>query len=126
MSKQQTIEEKIKETILQPTLAGKPAMSEFMGGQLARQLSQLFEAECQKENWIDAPDKAGTYWLSPFCNSCYISPHIREVIDYGRPERGLEVRDSISNTIPVKLFVEEYYPKGKWFYVAEPKWQALK
>jgi hypothetical protein len=70
--------------------------------------------------WIDIPDKAGSYWMSAFCDGHYISPRIQEVIDYARPGRGLEVRYS-PITIPVKKFVEEYRPKAKWLFISQPK-----
>ena len=70
--------------------------------------------------WIDIPDRAGVYWLSPFCDGHYINSRIQEVIDYSRPERGLEARYS-DDTVPIKLFIKEYYPKAKWMFVPEPK-----
>lgn len=79
-----------------------------------------------EEHWLDIPDKAGEYWLSAFCEGKYIRPRIISVIDYQRPDRGIEVQyDFPHDTVPVKLFCEEYYPKAKWLFIAEPKWQAL-
>ena len=72
--------------------------------------------------WIDIPTKRGEYWLSPFCEGRYISPRIMSVIDYERPDRGLEVQyDFPHDTIPIKIFVKEYYPKAKWMLIKEPE-----
>ncbi|KKN44530.1 hypothetical protein LCGC14_0692100 [marine sediment metagenome] len=76
-------------------------------------------ADMQRE-WIDEPTERGEYWVSSFIEGHYISPHIMKVIDYDRPQRGLEVcydRD----TIPVKLFGKEYRPKAKWMFIPEPE-----
>lgn len=78
-----------------------------------------------RESWIDVPDKRGDYWVSPFVEGRYIHPRILSVIDYERPDRGLEVQyDFPHETIPVKTFCEEYYPKAKWLYIPEPNWQT--
>jgi hypothetical protein len=74
--------------------------------------------------WQDAPDKAGSWWMSPKCDGLYQRPHIMEVVDYDRPGRHLEFwygRD----TIPVKL-LGEYYPESKWLFIPIPKWDGLK
>jgi len=87
---------------------------------------------CYKEmlkelgEWVDMPIKRGNYWVSPFCEGKYIKPRIISVIDYQRPDRGLEVQYEFPrDTIPVKTFCEEYYPKAKWMFIPEPEWQAL-
>lgn len=72
-------------------------------------------------DWVDVPTKAGVYWLSPFIEGAYIRPRIMGVIDYDRPNRGLEVEyDFPHETIPVKIFVKEYYPKAKWMFIENP------
>jgi hypothetical protein len=77
--------------------------------------------------WQDAPDKAGNWWVSAFCEGRYISPRILEVIDYQRPERRLEVRNpGTFDTIPVRKFVGEYYPNARWQYIPEPNMRELK
>jgi len=74
------------------------------------------------QNWIDVPDKAGDYWLSPFVDGRYIQPRIMGVIDYQRKDRRLEVQyDFPHDTIPVKKFVKEYYPKAKWMFIEIPE-----
>ncbi len=75
--------------------------------------------------WVNKPTKRGNYWVSPFVDGRHISPNIMKVIDYERPNRGLEVwydRD----TLPVKLFCKEYYPKAKWMFIEMPDWDELK
>ena len=55
--------------------------------------------------WVDIPTKRGEYWMSPFIDGKYIAPRILSVIDYERPDRGLEVQyDFPHDTIPVKTF----------------------
>ena len=77
--------------------------------------------------WVDEPDQRGDYWISPFIEGKYIGPRIISVIDYQRPDRGLEVQYySPSDSIPVKTFCKEYYPKAKWMFIPEPDWQSLK
>jgi len=76
--------------------------------------------------WLEAPTEKGEYWFSPFVEGRYIHPRIISVIDYGRPDRGLEVQDDFPHeTIPVRIFVKEYYPKAKWMLIREPDWQVL-
>jgi len=71
--------------------------------------------------WVDMPTERGEYWMSPFIEGRHISPQILTVLDYGRPDRGLEVvYDFPRDTIPVSLFVTEYYPKAKWMLIKEP------
>jgi len=72
-------------------------------------------------NWIDFPTKGGMYWLCPFVDGKYISPHIQRIIDYSRPDRGLEAENYGSDSVPVKLYCEEYYPKAKWLFIPRPK-----
>ena len=75
----------------------------------------------QVEEWVDIPTKRGEYWMSPFIDGKHMSPHILSVIDYERPDRGLEVcYDFPRDTIPVKTFTEEYYPNAKWTLIKEP------
>jgi len=71
--------------------------------------------------WTDAPVQAGEYWVSPFCDGNYIQPRILSVIDFQRPDRGLEVQYESPHCIPVKTFIEEYYPKAKWMFIQRPK-----
>jgi len=74
-----------------------------------------------KRKWMDMPTESGQYWVSPFVEGRYISPRILTVIDYQRPDRGLEVQyDFPRDTVPVKTFVEEYYPNAKWMFIKEP------
>jgi hypothetical protein len=73
------------------------------------------------EKWVDIPDKRGEWWMSSYHSECgFVSPLIIRVIDYQRPDRGLEV-DYDRESIPVKVFVEEYYPKAKWMFISEPE-----
>lgn len=72
--------------------------------------------------WADIPTERGEYWVSPFVEGRYISPRILLVFNYERPDRGLEVHyDFPRNTVPVKTFVREYYPKAKWLLIKEPE-----
>ena len=71
-------------------------------------------------NWLDAPTQAGMYWMSPFCDGGYRYPHMKEVIDFDRPGRGLEVVESLSDCVPIDLYLREYYPKSKWLYLKAP------
>ena len=83
-------------------------------------LSLLYPAELPAL-WLDVPDKAGEWWMSAHCDGQYIEPSILRVIDYGRADRGLEVDHHFPHeTVPVKEFTEEYYPKSKWLYIPEP------
>lgn len=78
------------------------------------------------EKWTDTPDKRGDYWISPFIDGHYIEPHIITVIDYARPDRGIEVKYTyLGDTVPVDVFVREYYPKTKWLFIEVPDWKAL-
>jgi hypothetical protein len=77
------------------------------------------------EKWIDAPDKAGAWWMAAFCEGRYVRPYIQDVIDYARPDRGLEVLQRSPDSIPVPLFVTEYYPKSKWLFIPVPNIAAL-
>jgi hypothetical protein len=71
--------------------------------------------------WVDIPTESGEYWVSPFVEGRYVSPRILTVIDYQRPDRGLEVQyDFPHDTIPVKTFTEEYYPNAKWMLIKKP------
>ncbi len=79
-----------------------------------------FIKETYGQIWIDTPDKAGMYWMSAFCDGRYIDPSIKRVIDYCRPGKGLEVDYDRFDTIPIKTFVEEYYPKAKWLFIPQP------
>ena len=75
--------------------------------------------------WVDEPTKRGEYWMSAFIEGRYIAPCIISVIDYQRPDRGLEVQhDFPHETVPVKTFVAEYYPQAKWMFINEPKHPA--
>ncbi len=74
--------------------------------------------------WIDEPTKSGKYWVSPFVDGRYISPYMMDAIDYDRPGRGIEVCHG-RDTIPAKVFCEEYYPKAKWMFIEMPDWQEL-
>lgn len=78
------------------------------------------------ENWLDAPTQAGMYWMSPFCDGDYRYPHMKEVLDFDRPGRGLEVVDSPSDCVPIDLYLREYYPKSKWLFIACPKYKEAK
>jgi hypothetical protein len=83
----------------------------------------LLVEEVQLEGlvWIDEPTERGEYWVSAFCDGRYISPSIISVIDYERPERGLEVQESIGrDTVPVKEYCSEWYPQAKWMKIHEP------
>jgi len=81
----------------------------------------------REEHWIDAPNKRGDYWMSPFVEGRYIQPRFITVIDYQREDRGLEVQyDFPHDTIPVATFCKEYYPEAKWLFIPIPNWQALK
>lgn len=73
--------------------------------------------------WRDKPTRRGAYWVSPFMNGKYAYPHVMHVIDYERPDRGLEVEyGSVGSlTIPVNRFVAMYYPKAKWMYIPVPR-----
>ena len=74
-----------------------------------------------KLTWVDKPDKKGLYWLSPFVEGRYIRPHTVTVIDYDRPGRGLEVQDNFpSESIPVDIYIKDYYPNAKWTFINEP------
>ena len=80
--------------------------------------------DMQRE-WIDEPTERGEYWVSPlivasFGELLHNRPRILRVIDYDRPDRGLEV-DYDTNSIPVKQFCKEYYPKAKWMFIPEPE-----
>ncbi|KKM86352.1 hypothetical protein LCGC14_1279760 [marine sediment metagenome] len=75
--------------------------------------------------WVDKPTKPGNYWVSPFIEGRYISPRIMSVIDYARPDRGLEVRYD-RDTLPVELFCKNYYPEAKWMFIETPDWNTLK
>lgn len=82
------------------------------------------KAQLEENKWVDVPDKRGEWWLSAFIadKNYYINPRIITVIDYQRPDRGLEIQyDRIGETIPVKQFVEEFYPNAKWMFIPEPK-----
>jgi len=71
--------------------------------------------------WIDKPNQRGEYWVSPFIEGRYISPRIITVIDYERLGRRLEVQYEFPKaTIPVDVFVSEYYPKAKWMLIEMP------
>ena len=71
--------------------------------------------------WLDGPVERGEYWVSAFCDGRYISPRIISVIDYARPARGLEVQESLGrDTIPVKEYCAEWYPKAKWMLIEVP------
>ncbi len=102
------------------------------GQLLTRQ--EIFEAGAQAQlnkvlndqsfalaEWVDIPTKRGEYWMSPFIDGKYIAPRILSIIDYERPDRGLEVQyDFPHDTIPVKTFAEEYYPNAKWMLIKTP------
>jgi len=71
--------------------------------------------------WVDKPDRRGEYWVSPFIDGTYIFPRILSVIDYERPDRGLEVQYEFSHpSIPVETFVRGYFPNAKWMRIKEP------
>lgn len=74
-----------------------------------------------KEQWIDKPTRGGDYWQSSFCNGKYIRPKIINVIDFDRPERGLEIGGSHCDNTPVEEYVKEYYPKARYLYIPVPK-----
>jgi len=110
----------------------KYAVPEMMAVRITQEVDALLSKEEEAirvdENWIDIPDKRGEYWLSAFCDGRYIESRIITVIDYQRPNRGLEVQEAyrLTDTIPVNVFCDEYYPKAKWLYIPIPNWQALK
>ena len=83
--------------------------------ELAAEAEALFDVEAIKreERWLDAPNRRGDYWISPFIEGKHIQPRIISVIDYERPGRGLEVHyDLPRESIPVEVFCSEYYPSG--------------
>lgn len=69
--------------------------------------------------WLDAPDKAGMWWMSPFCDGKYVSLRLIRVIDYSFAGKGLEV-DNDRDSIPVKFYCTIYHPNAKWLYIPEP------
>ena len=73
-----------------------------------------------QEAWIKKPTKAGYYWMSQSVYGEYREPFIEEVIDYQRPDRGLEVRVRFG-TIPLKQYIKDYRPKSLWLYIEQPE-----
>jgi hypothetical protein len=80
-----------------------------------------------KAEWIDQPDKSGDYWMSSFIDGQYQSPHIKHVLNFNRPDRGLEVEYNTGarSSVPVKEFCTEYHPKAKWLFIPEPDIEVL-
>jgi len=72
-----------------------------------------------KAEWIDRPDKVGKWWMSPFINNEYLTPSLKEVVDYGKSKGELVVNSGIFST-SVERFCTEYYPKSKWLFIPEP------
>ena len=76
-------------------------------------------------NWINKPDKDGIYWVSPLHDGFHSYPIIKTVIDFDRPERGLEVQESTCSYIPVDVYCRNYLPDAKWLYIEIPDWRKL-
>jgi len=72
------------------------------------------------QNWQSKPTKGGMYWKSAFCDGHYISPRVERIIDYDRPERGLEVEQNHGDSIPLDVYLTEHYPKSLWQFIPEP------
>jgi hypothetical protein len=83
------------------------------------------QAEVICPRWIDVPNKGGMYWKSPFVEGKYLTPSIQRIIDYSRPDRGLEAEIYGGDSVPIKLYCEEYYPKAKWLFIPRPEFNPV-
>jgi len=102
--------------------ADTPAITSFIFATMENLGYRQIPETVMENEWVDEPTQRGEYWVSPFVEGRYISPRILSVIDYQRPDRGIEIQyDFPHDTVPVKVFITEYYPKAKWLYIKEPE-----
>jgi hypothetical protein len=77
------------------------------------------------DKWLNKPDKDGKYWVSPLNDGWYSYPMIKNIIDFDRPGRGLEVEESVGCYLPIDVYCHNYLPGAKWLYIETPDWRKL-